>query len=145
MYTTYVFCKVWVTMIKFTMNVNSHKMKDYFQWHHQLISFNVPHTFIAFTTNCSCPSPILQHEVCVSGMFHYLTGWECSRLCRLGLYWSTHTTFFISSKLGSEGTTSKNGGLYSSTIPGETTDLGLNIRLHHICLFTGNNVDVCTD
>ena len=46
-----------------------------------------------------------------------LTGWECSLLCMLGLCWSTHTTFFISSKLGSDGTMSKKGGRYSSTIP----------------------------
>lgn len=45
------------------------------------------------------------------------TGWEWSLLCRLGLCWSTDTTFFISSKLGSEGTRSKKGGRYSSTIP----------------------------
>lgn len=70
----------------------------------------------------SSPS-LSSHWVCISGMFEYLTGWECSRLWRLGLCWSTHTTFFISSKLGSEGTMSKNGGLYSSTIPEKTTEL----------------------
>lgn len=48
----------------------------------------------------------------------WFTGWEWSRLCRLGLCWSTETTFLISSKLGSMGTRSKKGGRYSSTIPG---------------------------
>ena len=51
---------------------------------------------------------------CTSG----LTGSENHLLGMLGLCWSTHTTFFMSSKLGSLGTTSWKGGLYSSTMPG---------------------------
>lgn len=58
--------------------------------------------------------------VCVCACIRWPTGWEWSLLCKLGLCWSTHTTFFISSKLGSEGTMSKKGGRYSSTIPKTT-------------------------
>lgn len=39
-----------------------------------------------------------------------LTGSEKSRLGITGVCWSTHTTFFMSSKLGSLGTASKKGG-----------------------------------
>lgn len=40
-----------------------------------------------------------------------LTGSEYNRLGMVGVCWSTQTTFFISSKLGSVGTKSKKGGL----------------------------------
>lgn len=46
-----------------------------------------------------------------------LTESEKRRLGITGVCWSTHTTFFMSSKLGSLGTTSKKGGRYSSTMP----------------------------
>lgn len=38
----------------------------------------------------------------------------------MGRYWSMQTTLRISSKLGSDGTMSQNGGRYSSTSPDDT-------------------------
>ena len=50
---------------------------------------------------------------------HLLTGSDVHLFGMVGRCWSTTTTFLISSNDGSDGTTSQNGGLYSSTIPVE--------------------------
>lgn len=72
-----------------------------------------------FAGLCKCLSSRCLRICCVMCASFFLTGWEWSLLCRLGLCWSTHTTFLISSKLGSNCTTSKKGGRYSSTMPKE--------------------------
>ena len=68
----------------------------------------------------SAPSIPIASLVCVPiaiGGTRSLTGSEKRRLGTAGVLCSTHTTFFMSSKLGSLGTASKKGGRYSSTMP----------------------------
>lgn len=51
---------------------------------------------------------------------YIITGSDSQYIGTTGRYWSMQTTLRMSSKLGSEGTISKNGGRYSSMNPDVT-------------------------